>query len=186
GAEDIRIAGFGPWYGGVLLLSIGLLILLTVRYRRRLVFGFSLLIMLGAVVVSTLSNSEAWWVRYVPQLWLVPVLIALLGLILSRRRAVRYLSYAVVVLLLVNAVVIAGASLLTVQYRNRGVIQQLEELRTLAPPIPIVLSDQFVGVLYRLDAAGIRYTVVDTLPCTADRRIRVLYTSVDACPSKQP
>lgn len=75
---DPRIAGFGPFFSGILLLSvITLLIILT---RRKEYAGYKtalyLLVVLG---ISILIIEEAWWARYVPQLWLIPFVVLLLA-----------------------------------------------------------------------------------------------------------
>lgn len=66
---DVRIAGFGPWFSGILLLAL-VALLLNGRAIPGAVIAMSVLLFL-----SIFTNPEAWWARYVAQFWLIPILI---------------------------------------------------------------------------------------------------------------
>jgi hypothetical protein len=68
---DVRIGGFGPLFGGIVLLMLAALII----GGRGPTWEGGVLIFL--LFICTVINPEMWWARYVPGLWLVPVLIAL-------------------------------------------------------------------------------------------------------------
>jgi len=68
---DVRIGGFGPLFGGIILLMI---LALVVGGRGLTWDAGSLSILL---VLCTVINPEMWWARYVPGLWLIPILVAL-------------------------------------------------------------------------------------------------------------
>ncbi len=70
-AVDARYGGFGPLFGSILILVIaaGVLVLLK---ARRLVVLFSF-IPAALLLILTLLNPEAWWARFSPQLWLLPI-----------------------------------------------------------------------------------------------------------------
>lgn len=67
---DTRVAGFGYFFGGIIILCI-LLVALNIRrfLDRKFIFYF------GVILGSTLINPECWWARYVPQMWLLPFVI---------------------------------------------------------------------------------------------------------------
>lgn len=82
---DVRVAGFGPLFSGIFLVSALLYVL-----NKRVKWGtgekennwFSakgswIDALLFFVVFSVVINPEFWWARYVPQLWAVPVLMLL-------------------------------------------------------------------------------------------------------------
>jgi len=71
----IKMAGFGPFFSGAVLLSIVLMVLLWRRLTERQ-SRINMLIILGTLVLSVFSVPEAWWARFVPQLWLFPLIIA--------------------------------------------------------------------------------------------------------------
>ena len=101
---DVRIGGFGPLFSGILLLS---LLPLAAAFARPQ--APRLLLALGAVtiVASLLVSVHTWWPRYGPQLWCLPILGILAGLLWAPGHPLRWTARAVTTLLLVNAVLIA-------------------------------------------------------------------------------
>jgi len=84
---DVRVAGFGPLFSGIFLVS-ALLYFLNKPGKlgggkggkeKDCFPGKSIWIdaLLFFVVFSVVINPEFWWARYVPQLWAVPVLMLL-------------------------------------------------------------------------------------------------------------
>jgi hypothetical protein len=74
---DTRIAGFGPLFSGIIVLSV---ILLSVYLYKKRNFkkakGPIYIILILAFSISIMPNS--WWARYIPQLWFIPLIILLL------------------------------------------------------------------------------------------------------------
>jgi hypothetical protein len=71
---DTRIAGFGPLFSGILIISLVLLIILLATSNKPLQFK-NILYLLAVIVVSICIIPDCWWARYVPQLWFIPVII---------------------------------------------------------------------------------------------------------------
>lgn len=75
---DARIAGFGPFFSGILLSAVFTLgILLFFSGINRLTK--SALFLTGVFLVSSLINPESWWARYIPQLWYIPIIVLLIS-----------------------------------------------------------------------------------------------------------
>lgn len=81
-SQDIRaagdpgqeVAGFGPFFSGALLIATILFIIALISVRTTRAFKFSIAVIL--IILSTLwITPYAWWARYVPQFWLIPVII---------------------------------------------------------------------------------------------------------------
>jgi hypothetical protein len=64
---DVRIGGFGPWFGEIVLVSLAFI---RWPWRRSFVPALA-----GICVASAFVNPALWWARYVPQLWVVPLLV---------------------------------------------------------------------------------------------------------------
>lgn len=64
---DIRLGGFGPLFGGIIILSAFSFLLLLSKDRICFIF------LLG-LISSVIIHPAAWWARFVPQLWLIPFL----------------------------------------------------------------------------------------------------------------
>ncbi len=71
-SPDIRLGGFGVFFSGILILSLILLFALRFEDKKEKTLFITLLLIL---VSSTLLQPLGWWVRFIPQLWLLPLLI---------------------------------------------------------------------------------------------------------------
>jgi len=71
---DARLGGFGPWFGGILIFSFGLLLLLYFKGSKDAFFRNIMLLFL-LIVVAVIVMPESWWARYVPQFWTLPIIL---------------------------------------------------------------------------------------------------------------
>jgi len=76
-SPDNRVAGFGIFFSAIFLLTIVLLVALLLD-KRRLLFKSYLGGFVAMLVFSVFILEEAWWARYVPHLWFVPLLVLIL------------------------------------------------------------------------------------------------------------
>ena len=72
--EDMRVGGFGYFFSGILLCSLILSMFLRFKDKedKRLFF-----VIMAILMLSILGNHEAWWARFVPQMWSLPLFIML-------------------------------------------------------------------------------------------------------------
>ncbi len=71
----VMIGGFGVWYSGILIISVLLLLWLSIKKiggRRAL---FIMYFVIGVVLISVLINPLSYIARYIPQYYLIPILI---------------------------------------------------------------------------------------------------------------
>ena len=154
---DTRIAGFGPLFGGAVLLS---LILLATAWpldkKNTMAYtGLGLLI-----VCSALVNPESWWARYAPQLWLLPVFCAMLGLAINSKPQ-RILGLAIILVLCLNLYLVSGAYFERQSKENVILQSQLAEMRRAHLVLVCFRSDHSNRV--RLAEAGVHYREVARL-----------------------
>jgi hypothetical protein len=79
GTADLRIGGFGPFFGITLALSL-LAALFLIRSPIRVT---AIALLAVGTLLSVVVNPHMWWARFVPQMWLLPVLVA--AAVLARR-----------------------------------------------------------------------------------------------------
>jgi hypothetical protein len=121
-APSGRIAGFGFWFSGILMLSF----FSTIYYllSRPLKSNISFLVIFGGLVLSVIINPEAWWARYVPQLWLLPIII-LFSLVLHRSKKESILIYLLSFTMIVNSGVIFVTSIKRNYRASQAIIKNL-------------------------------------------------------------
>ncbi|SEK61870.1 glycosyltransferase family protein [Parapedobacter koreensis] len=74
GKVDTRVAGFGPFFSGIVILAILLFILLAIQCRKERRFK-NILSIIITLVVTIVIIPESWWARYVPQFWFIPIIL---------------------------------------------------------------------------------------------------------------
>ena len=168
GAIDARIGGFGPWFSGILLLSLGLIIAALRKLWRKNRFLFCLFSgNLLLIFTLLLSLSESWWPRYSPFFYLIPLLgYALSCLRVKRadtgkhgRRFHKFLSIALVC----NTLFFAPAALRTLG----TALVHMQNIAIRKEPSPAVYFDpgyNYSGVYYNLRDLGLEFTVTAEKP----------------------
>lgn len=174
GIPDIRIGGFGPWFGPVLGLSLlGVLFLFVYHSRQKSLprsrrelgtshgkFLWPGLLVLAVILASSLVNPGVFWARYVPQLWLIPVVVV----VLLRLQGNRF-AWPLLLLLSMNAALVIGGSTNGQLARQHAIRNQLDEIRR--QPITVNLQT-FGAVRFRLQREHVDFRL-GTLVCPAPK-----------------
>ena len=174
---DARVSGFGPFFSGGIIFTV---VAFAAGFRRRAVPP-SLWAVLAVTALSVLSSPEAWWARYVPQVWLIVVLIALLPLQRPGRWA-RLWQRAALATLTVNVIWMLAMALMGAVNGNSLATSTLAELRARPPAQPIKID--FAGAALtraHIDRAGIAYVAVDELPCLYENTERLWPSPARIC-----
>lgn len=169
--SDLRLGGMGPLFSGVLVLTVLMALILTAELRKQKdplvlsIFGVT-----AIIFVSVLANPESWWARYVPQLWLVPVLLALPGIYLINKKSLKLLGWAIILVLLVNSSMILWFYLHAQCNKSYALEQQLTAIveiqREFKQPV-LVDFRGFYSSRVRLENFGITYREVTSPPAGA-------------------
>ncbi len=158
----VRTGGFGPLFGSMIVIAALLLgfALLAMAPRR-----FITAAVVVGILASALVNPAAWWARYAPQLWLLPLaLVAITGT--TRSRLGTALNAVMLVLATLNVEIVSVASLGPVSAKTKAIRAQLAGLSARARSGPLAVSEgSFHAVETRLDEAGIDYSLTVALAC---------------------
>jgi hypothetical protein len=152
--HEARISGFGPYFSGALLLSVGLLVwILMSRNTPRL------LLLLGCTVilVTLFISKHLWWARYGPQMWLLPFvpIIAAFGLDRSKWQVI--LAWILCGILVINPLIPAAVHLRWEIKATKTLRRQLIELRDAGQKIEVSLQWFGEPVEERFKTWGIPY-----------------------------
>jgi hypothetical protein len=167
-STGLRTGGFGPLFSGALLLAAAGLIAVLILERRRVAKmdarALGLLGAAGVALLTTLVTPVSFVARFAPQLWFVPCLV-FAALLLTRWSIVRAIAWIGVAVLVVNAVGVAGSSLVwDVRDSNRQ-HTSLEHLRALPFPLDVELGVWSQAEARRLHDAGVGYRRVPRADC---------------------
>jgi len=135
GDPDVAVAGFGPLFSGILLLS---LVVLLLAFRRRVGASLAALGLIAIIAGTVLVNPAAWWARYVPQLWIVPLICLWLGFsVMQGRRMLAGASWTLAAVIAVNALMVGGTYTYHQWEWNRTLREQLAAVQAASAQAPV-------------------------------------------------
>jgi len=155
--HEVRIAGFGPLFSGVLLISLALTVWLWFRDRpSRWLISISCLVLAASLLIS----KHTWWARYGPQMWwlaLVPLVLIFRG---RYGRVPTGLAWGLIGLLTVNILLVTAIRLHWEVTATHTLRRQLTTLRDSGREIEIDMQWFGEPVGERLKTWGIPYQIL--------------------------
>ena len=152
--HETRVAGFGPFFSGALLISLGLAGWSLWRLKSS---RWILILAASTIVGSLMVSVHMWWPRFGPQFWLLPVLPTIFIFWDGQSRRAMGMAWLLMVLLLVNAGIVAGVHLTWETKASEKLRQQLIALRQSGSEIEICFNNFSRSGEERLKAWGIPY-----------------------------
>ncbi|OGO27381.1 MAG: hypothetical protein A2136_01530 [Chloroflexi bacterium RBG_16_54_11] len=180
GVADIRVGGFGPWFGAAVLLAMVIWLLLFFSNKM---LGMIVSLVGGLIAFTALINPETWWARYAPQWWLIVVLVMCAGLI-SQLKYARLFSYILLLMLALNIAMVAGSNLsqnALITWRTK---QTFSELARQGETV-LIYDHPFELAHLKFDQWHLHYRVVDSLsdlPCPHPFMKGIYYSPIDCSP----
>lgn len=177
---DPRKGGFGPFFSAALLLATVLLVVSIPAGGLSATLGISLIVLVGLVII----NPAAWWARYVPHLWLVPLTVAVFLHQVELGPVGRTARVALLVVLVANAgfmaVVASG-------YAVYSTLKARAQVAGLARTGPVYVADAtWTGALQRLRDGGVTYTVRAFGQPDCQEVVTVLSSELNVCVPAAP
>ena len=152
---DTRIGGFGFLFGEVVIVTFMLLISILYLCRKERSFCIGLSYIIGVLLFSVFIISEAWWARYVPQLWFVPLIILIAGESINSS-PIKYLIILSYLLLIMNVSSILAISLKRNIASTIKIDYQLSQFKAVKETI-IADFGPFKSLRKRFDENKIKY-----------------------------
>ena len=125
---DLRLSGFGFLFSEILVVAALLLGLTAYHFREEKKNLLRLMLVLLVLMASVFVIAEAWWARYVPQLWFIPLVI-LIAAEQARRRHINYLVTATYLLVVINSGGILALSSFNSFARTLRIDYQMRQFR---------------------------------------------------------
>lgn len=149
GFPDTRVGGWGPLFGGVIIISMVILLFgfgMDLR-KAKVAAGVSLFIMISIIV-----NWESWWARFSPQLWIIPMPFIILSKYIQKG-LLKHLGRILILALAIN-VILVSTSYIRWQYHFNGLLKQ--QLRSVGKE-----QDQILVKFYDFRSNRVRFNELD-------------------------
>lgn len=150
---DTRISGFGIFFGGILIISLAVVLYRLIRMKKDESF-YRLLTGLLTCVGLTFAIKESWWARYSPYIYFI-VLAALYLMLDFKGKPFKTLGVLLTLLLLVNNLF----PLCRLPDRWRYSRQTSQEILNLSEKCVYVYSVNFPGTYYNLKDNDVYYFI---------------------------
>ncbi len=156
---DVRTGGFGPFFSALLLIGLASLVLSFAHFKKNGTLYAALIFLLLSVFI----NPEGWWARYVPQLWLVPLLAVIFLDLGPGERIASRLRALTLLLIFLNVGVVGAVNLLRQTKNTLKISREMKQFSQRRMPLKVDFSD-FRSNRARFDEHGIRYVEVSEIP----------------------
>ena len=156
---DTRIAGFGAYFSGAVLLSALMLVLFRQGFRRKEILGLLLL-----VAGSFLINPESWWARYVPQMYFLPLIALGVSYYLCKAPLGSLLRIALLVTITINFTTYAKQFYKQGSHYKQATLARLDSAKTYAQEqtLYIYSNGWEHSFLHKLESAKVPFTRLDS------------------------
>ena len=156
GAEEMRINGFGHLFSGIFIISIFLTLIQI--FKKKGLFALS------AILASLLLNPICWWARFVPQLYLLPIM----NCYYFRKN--NFIFFVLSLLLIVNGLLAFRENIATNAYKTYVMNSFYNDLfiKSQIKPIEVhikktALDEDDTTILFRLNEYGVKYNLSNYL-----------------------
>ena len=146
---DVRVAGYGVLFGGILLLAIGegiyALVCFTKTKKKETILYLLPIMATGFTIVALKEN---WWARYLPQLFFMPFIVTLMLSCLSSKKSRLFLGVTICVIFF-NFWLILNPVFKGISVQKKLIDQEFEVLKNAKGKV-LVYTETFDGSLFDL------------------------------------
>jgi hypothetical protein len=158
---DLRVEGFGPFFMEIsLITSISGLFLVTnkgIDKRKKLLYLLSCFL----IIVSVLLIPESWWARYVPQMYLIPIITVTIFFININK--IKFHTQLLLLFLILNSLYVTSIYLDGAKNHKNAINSIIENLKNEEREIVIYKYGHFHNNIRRFEENNIEYILIDDI-----------------------
>lgn len=154
---DTRMAGFGPLYSGIFIISCCCTIYIIYSYIKNKQFNklIPYLLILIAMAILVLATDGSWWARYTPYLWILPIF-NIIYFANKKSKVTKIIASVLSILIMINVSIIIYANFSKYLKNYANVQKDLQEFKNYAN------TQSNVEVLLKTsEHEGIKYNIAD-------------------------
>jgi len=155
--HETRVSGFGPYFGGIIILSTVLFIIVFIKDRKS---RWILSLAAAAIFASLMFSKHFWWPRFGPQMWLIPLLPVCFLFYRPVSKLLNYYALMIAALVLINGFIVLYFHMDWETCSSIILRRQLTELQKENKPIEIYYGFFRKSMEEKLDHWHIKYEAV--------------------------
>lgn len=153
---DTRLGGFGPLFGGMLIVSIGIIFALFFVDKNTALFSLFFFLW---VFVSAFIITEPWWARFVPQIYIAGVF-PIVTAYSRKEKIFVILRNFLLFLAIINTLLISSVYYVSQYITSESLRRQLTEISKTYSKIYVYFPFGAFSSMYRLKEANINAELV--------------------------
>lgn len=157
GCVDWRISGFGVFFSGLLLVSIGIIVWKLIKLNKKDVLFFYVVVNVILIFGLLFGISDSWWARYSPYLYLVVIGALVIAIQDFRSPFMKGICGLFIILLFFNNFLFLGEGYCTLRH-SPAIAQDLQEVegRSIIVRFPV---ESYSGLLFDLEDRNVKYVI---------------------------
>ncbi|MGJ7922721.1 hypothetical protein [Neobacillus sp. LXY-4] len=159
-SPDVRVGGFGPLFGSAVLFSV-LVFLITLVFERKKTWYA--IISMAIILLSIVIKSAAWWASNTPQLWILPIIIAIFAFLAKNKISIM-MGWLLIAILFTNTILVSSYHFSSQYQLSKQVDSQLDELEEQGTKVKVKFGNSSSNRI-RFIERDIEYEIVDKIPC---------------------
>lgn len=183
GDVDIRVAGFGPLFCASLILTIIAALITCLKiFKRENVILWSVFF---ALVITIVINPEPWWMRYIPQLWIVVAI--LIVIVYKSSKLGQWLAAICLAVMLLNVGLVTYGTKVKLDTNMQNLMKQLEVMKKYSEENELLIDLHWSrGNRIRFEEFGIKYTELkfhktDLDPTICESNVKIQSSTARVC-----
>lgn len=172
GVYDQRFGGFGPLMGAIFALTILLVFFMSQKTHHKGVQTAAAVV--GVILVTFAIHPEGWWARYVPQMWLLPLVVAAAAISVSKAKSItRGIATLLLIIVALNTIGMTTAGHTLAKERHQEVENDISILLKKGTHVHTTSGSQFGASWRRLEEQGM---TVDIAPLHCEHPLSLSYS----------
>lgn len=181
---DTRMAGFGIWFSGIFvftIIGIGYVIFTLLKKKSYEEFGLLLAFLLVCTLLVLITDGS-WWARYVPYIYLLPILLVYL-LAKTETKVNKIIAFIMSALLFANIGAVS-ISQFAYQYITRNdIAKKIIEMKSIEEQngkvVVALNSDAFSAMLYNLRDEDINIELKKLEELKSKKHVNYFYYEIE-------
>ncbi|MBP8689282.1 hypothetical protein KBH77_02940 [Patescibacteria group bacterium] len=157
--SDPRIGGFGPFFMEISLLSGISILYFLVQKKYNKTIKYKCFFYCCTIFLLALILPESWWARYIPLIYVIPVIIIIPYIIKSKH--LPFIIELLVFFLFINNLYTGAIYTFSTTKYSRQIDQAIEKLRNENSKVYVYKYGEFHNNVQRLKENGIQYEIIE-------------------------
>jgi hypothetical protein len=155
---DVELSALGPYFSGILTISLLLTAVAFIKMPKQTSIAFICILIISA---SVFINPLCWMGRYVPQLWLIPLIIVILFMH-QKQIWSKTISFILIIIISANIYLIMEYYYNTYSSYSNALKNEFYKMKSAGKPIPVYFGG-FKSGKVKFEEMGVKYQEVKSI-----------------------